>query len=105
MEIFLDLTKTFGTVNYNILLLKVENLVVRRKALNIIKSYLHERKLNTKIGNSYSESKDINCGIRYNFVSFVHNYHRKLYSNREMIYYADDMALMFCGINLGSSKD
>ena len=51
--VFLDLTKTFDTVDHNILIKKLEtNFGIRGAPLNLIKNYLKNRHQYVKISNS-----------------------------------------------------
>ena len=61
--IILDLAKVFDAVNHDILLHKVENMETKGKALNFIKSCLQGKQQRTKIGTTYSDYTDINCGV------------------------------------------
>ena len=63
LGIYLDLRKAFDTVNVNILLKKLEKYGVRGKSLEIIHSYLYERKQCVKIDNCTSELSDIKIGV------------------------------------------
>ena len=58
-----DLQKAFDTTGHDILIKKCEYYGLRGKFGNIIKSYLHDRKACTKIGNSYSEESQIKYGV------------------------------------------
>ena len=61
--LFLDLSKAFDTVNHEILLTKLDHYGIRGPALNLLKSYLTDRRQYVKIGKCESESRNINCGV------------------------------------------
>ena len=52
LAIFLDIRKTFETVNHEILLAKLENAGVRGRALLWFRSFISNRSQRVKIGNS-----------------------------------------------------
>lgn len=60
---FIDLKKAFDTVNYDILLNKMERNGVRELPLKLFRSYLHKRKCKTKVNNVKSTEKDISIGV------------------------------------------
>ena len=59
--IFIDLSKAFDTIDHQKLLVKLENYGIRGNCLNLIKSYLCERKQYTDFQNTHSD----HCTIRY----------------------------------------
>ena len=61
--IFIDLRKAFGTVNHDILLLKLEHYGVRDNMLNWFKSYLSNRKQYVYLNGVSSDIKEISCGV------------------------------------------
>ena len=61
--IFIDLRKTFDTVNHEILLLKLEHYGIRGTMLNWFKSYLCNRKQYIFLNGESSKIKDITCGV------------------------------------------
>ena len=62
--VFLDLSKAFDTVNHEILLYKLErHFGVRRKALNLLKSYQSDCKQYTKILNYKSSCQYVSCEV------------------------------------------
>ena len=61
--IFLDFSKTFDTVNFNILLTKLYHYGIRGTALKLIESYLRERKQFICYQNVISENKIITTGV------------------------------------------
>ena len=61
--IFIDLSKAFDTVNHQILLAKLENYGIRGKALDLLKSYLSDRKQYVHIENCKSQIRSVSCGV------------------------------------------
>ena len=62
--IFLDLSKAFDTLNFDILLNKLKHYGVRGTSLALIKSYLTNRYQYVQFENSDSELLEIVTGIR-----------------------------------------
>ena len=62
--IFLDFSKAFDNVNFNILLTKLYHYGIRGTALKLIESYLRERKQFICYQNVISENKIITTGVR-----------------------------------------
>ena len=64
LGVFINVTKTFGTVDYNILLKKLFHYGVRGNNLKLLQSYLHNRKQYIAYGNSSkTEYKNVICGV------------------------------------------
>ena len=61
--IFLDLAKTFDTVNHEILLKKLKYCSIRDKALLWFTSYLANRTQYTEVGDTLSEIGYFKCGV------------------------------------------
>lgn len=61
--VFLDLSKAFETVDHSILLDKLYFYGIRGIALELIKSYLENRKQRVKTGNHLSDFMEILCGV------------------------------------------
>ena len=69
LAIFLDLSKAFDTINHNKLTQKLYNMGIRGLRLNLIESYLNERKQVVKIDESknwYSSRNNYRISIIYN---------------------------------------
>ena len=63
VTLFLDLSKAFDTLNFDILLHKLQYYGVNGVRLLFIKSYLNERYQNTKYDNVDSTRLEIKTGI------------------------------------------
>ena len=96
---FLDFAKAFDTVNHNILLQKLNAYGVRGIVHDWFKSYLTDRKQMVKLGNIFSESKIIMCGVPQgsvlgplSFLIYVNNMY--ISTNKlDFHLFADDTAL------------
>ena len=63
INLFIDFKKAFDTLNHNILLQKLELYGIRGPVFNLIKSYLSNRGMRVKIGDSFSSYRFVNIGI------------------------------------------
>ena len=63
LGLFLDLSKAFDTVNYEILFSKLEHYGIRGNSLSWFKSYLHDRKQYVEFNGAKSELELITCGV------------------------------------------
>ena len=61
--VFIDFSKAFDTVQHNILLNKLEHYGIRGKLLELLSSYLSERKQYCQVQSTTSETLDITCGV------------------------------------------
>jgi len=61
--VYLDLFKAFDTIDHNILLHKMEQLGLRVRALQLLRSYLNERKQCVKINEFISSLNTVKCGV------------------------------------------
>ena len=60
---FLDFRKAFDTVNHEILFKKLEAYGIRGSVLQLIKSYMSERKQFVSFQNVVSDAREITCGV------------------------------------------
>ena len=63
LVVLIDLKKAFDTVDHQILLSKLELYGIKGQALNLLKSYLTNRKQKCQIKNVFSSERLINCGV------------------------------------------
>ena len=63
VNIYLDLSKAFDNLNYDILLSKLQFYGLQNNALQLLKSYLSDRSLYVQIDNVKSNPHTVSCGI------------------------------------------
>ena len=68
INIFLDLSKAFDTLNHTILLNKLHHYGIRDGSLNLFKSYLQNRKQYVVINNAKSDILDITTGVPQGYI-------------------------------------
>lgn len=101
LGIFLDFSKAFDTIDHHILLTKLSGLNFNQTSIQLLKSYLTNRKQVTVINEAVSTSKDINCGIPQGsilgptlFLIYINDL-PKITKLLKPILYADDTNLFF----------
>ena len=63
LVVFIDLKKAFDTVNHSILLKKLKSYGIKRQALDILKSYLSNRRKKCQVDRFVSSERFIECGV------------------------------------------
>ena len=66
--VFIDLQKAFDTVNYSILLKKLEHYGIRGVELSWLSSYLSKRKQFVSVNGSTSDYPEVSCGVPHGSV-------------------------------------
>ena len=61
--LFMDLSKAFDTINYDLLLAKLRACRFSNNALNLVCSYLKNRKKRTQTNNNFSSDKKVIAGV------------------------------------------
>ena len=96
MLVLLDLKKAFDAVNHAILIGKLERYGVREKSLEILRSYLSNRKQYVVLNQFKSELKDVLCGVPQGsvlgpllFLIYINNLPR-IVRNCRLTLFADD---------------
>ena len=105
LNVFIDLRKAFDTVSHSVLLSKLEKYGVRGTALNLINSFLCDRKQYVQMGKNSSSLKDINIGVPQGsnlgpilFLIYVNDF-PEISSEFESVLFADDTALAISNFN------
>ena len=65
IAIAVDLSKAFDSISHSLLISKLKAYGFTESAVNLIRSYLHDRLQRVKIGNNYSDWKTIQHGLPY----------------------------------------
>ena len=100
--VFLDLKKSFDSVNHSILIKKLNHSGIREQALQLLSSYLADRKQYVQIDDSQSEKLTVSCGVPQGsllgfllFLLYVNdlpkniNSRTKLFAHDTVLYTAD----------------
>ena len=106
ISVFIDFSKAFETVNHSILLDKLEAYGIRGIALDLISSYLSNRRHVTRIGGHVSSPKVVNISVPQGsnlgpifFILYVNDL-LNISSLFSSILFADDLTLNFRHSNL-----
>ena len=111
INIYLDLSKAFDSLKYDILLSKLHYYGLQNNALRLLKSYLHGRSQYVQIENAKSCSHPVLCGIPRGSVlgpllfNILINDIPKATSKFKVIMYADDTTLVSHLENFGPLND
>jgi len=104
IAIFLDLRKAFDTVAHGLLMERLEQYGIRGSALNLIGSFLYDRRQVVKVGNVYSRPLKVESGVPQGtvlgpimFIAYINELLRTDVDG-EIITYADDTALLFSDV-------
>ena len=105
---FVDLKKSFDTVNHGILILKLEHYGVKNKELRWFRSYLTNRKQCCKVNWQLSDLEPIATGVPQGpclgpllFIIYVNDLHFSL-RRSEVNVYVDDISLSFSSKSIPS---
>ena len=103
MAAFIDIKKAFDSVNYFILIEKLELYGIRQKSLNLIRNYLSNRKQCTLANNVKSKEIPLSCGVPQGsilgplfFLLYINDCIKADDTHKTMLY-ADDSVLYVSG--------
>ena len=110
LVIFLDLQKAFDTVNHVLLLGKLEACGIREDALNLLVSYLADRKQTCQVNGKQSGLRTISCGIPQGsilgplfFLVYINDLPNCLKHTTPRMF-ADDTSLTACGKSINEME-
>jgi hypothetical protein len=112
LAIFIDLKKAFDTVSIPLLLLRLEDLGIRGKALMWFRDYLTNRTQVVKVSGETSGSRTVTYGIPQGstlgptlFLAYINSLCKLEFENGSMLAFADDTALVFWGKTWSKVKE
>ena len=109
--IFMNLSKTFDTLNHNLLILKLGAYGFERDSLSFMKSYLNDRQQQVRVNNNFSPWQKIIAGVPQ--VSILGRLLLNIFINDLFLFvsgsnlnnYSDDNTLYALGLNLEEVKN
>ena len=108
IAIFVDYQKAFDVVNHDILFRKLEAYGIRANALNLIISYLKDRRQYVRINQSLSNEQIMNTGVPQGsnigplfFLLYINDM-IKIFTKTSVILFADDTTLLFTNNSFNS---
>lgn len=111
LGVFIDLKKAFDTISHELLLLKLYNIGIRGKALEVFRSYLSDRYQVVKISGVESKPELITYGVPQGsilgpllFLIYINDIH-SLDLKGDITLYADDSSLFYFGNKIESIKN
>ena len=97
IAIAVDLSKAFDSISHSLLISKLKAYGFTESAVNLIRSYLHDRLQRVKIGNNYSDWKTIQHGVQGSILGPLLNLFINdltyFVNNAKLRLYADDTTL------------
>ena len=107
--ILIDLQKAFGTIDHNILLLKMPSLGLAREVIDWYKSYLSSRKFHINVHDKFSTSADLRCGVPQGsiigpllFLLYINSMPQAV--DCDLFLYVDDTYLLFSTLTSRANK-
>ena len=109
--IFMNHSKTFDTLNHNLLILKLGAYGFERDSLSFMKSYLNDRQQQVRVNNNFSPWQKIIAGVPQ--VSILGRLLLNIFINDLFLFvsgsnlnnYSDDNTLYTSGLNLEEVKN
>ena len=109
--ILIDLQKAFDTINYDILLEKMEPMNFSPETICWFKSYLSNRSFTVNVDSSFSEPADLNCGVPQGsilgpllFLIYINDLPQAV-EDCSIRLYADDTCISFTHKNVSVIED